>query len=297
VSSLGLTISATGSTAVALTLLALAIRHHRRVRLASGVEAEADGSAKSKGASRPGLARLGAVLRPGDADAVAQLQGRLAQAGITSRDAIDLYLTIRVSAIVAGLLLSVLGTQLMSGPVSSVGWFVVVMSLAVIGPSLWLDIKTRQRQLDIGRSLPSTLDLLVTCLDAGLNLEQAMGRISKKRDNSPDEILAMELRTTLAEMRAGLSIDVAFKRLSARVGHPEVQNLSALIAQATALGANLGEALREHARTMRHHRIVFLEELAGKANAKLTLPLTICLLPSVMILLMGPAVLMILKSL
>jgi tight adherence protein C len=296
VSTLELTISAAGSTAVALTFLALAIRHNRQIRLAAGAP-EREGDAKPRAGARQGLVRLGAVLRPGDAAAVAQLQGRLAQAGMTSRDAIDLYLTIRVSAIVAGLLLSVLGTRLMSGPVSSVGWFMVVMSLAVIGPGLWLDFRTRSRQLEIGRSLPSTLDLLVTCLDAGLNLEQALGRVSKKRENTPDEILAAELRTTLAEMRAGLSIDVAFKRLSARIGHPEVQNLSALIAQATALGANLGEALREHAQTMRHHRIVFLEELAGKANAKLTLPLTICLLPSVMILLMGPAVLMILKSL
>ena len=286
--------AAAGSMATSLGFLALAIRRHRRGRAVAN-EAPAPDVERS-GAARHGLSRLGAMLRPGDADAVAELQGRLAQAGITSRDAIDLYLSVRVSAIVGGLLVSVLGTQVMSGPVSSVFLFMVVMSLAVVGPGLWLDIRTRHRQLEIGRNLPSTLDLLVTCLDAGLNLEQALGRVSAQREGETDEILAAELRTTLAEMRAGLSIDVAFKRLSMRVGHPEVQNLSALIAQATALGANLGDALREHARTMRHHRIVFLEELAGKANAKLTLPLTVCLLPSVMILLMGPAVLMIMKS-
>jgi tight adherence protein C len=284
--------AAAGSMITSLGFLALAIRHHRRVRVVADEVAPEERS----GGARNGLSRLGAMLRPGDAEAVAELQGRLAQAGITSRDAIDLYLSVRVSAVVGGLLISVLGTQMMAGPVSSVFLFMVVMSLAVIGPGLWLDIRTRHRQLEIGRSLPSTLDLLVTCLDAGLNLEQAMGRVSAQREGGTDEILAAELRTTLAEMRAGLSIDVAFKRLSMRVGHPEVQNLSALIAQATSLGANLGDALREHARTMRHHRIVFLEELAGKANAKLTLPLTVCLLPSVMIVLMGPAVLMIMKS-
>jgi tight adherence protein C len=139
------------------------------------------------------------------------------------------------------------------------------------------------------------LDLLVTCLDAGLNLEQALGRVSVRTHND-DGVLAGEIRTTLDEIRAGLTIDLAFRRLAARAGYSEVQNLAALITQATALGANLGDALREHAKTMRHHRMVFLEEQAGKANAKLTLPLTICLLPSVLVLLLGPAVLMIVRS-
>jgi tight adherence protein C len=284
-------LAAGGSIAAATTFLLLAIRWHRRSR---PVE-EAEGEGEQAGGRRR-LFKLGAVLRPSEAEAVADLQNRLSRAGLYGRDAVDLYLTVRFSFIVGGLLLFLLMVQLVDGFIGSVLAFMTISSVAIIGPSTWLDWRTKRRQLEIGRNLPAMLDLLVTCLDAGLNLEQGLARVSSEA-NHGDDVLAAEIRTTLGEMRAGLSIDIAFRRLSARVGHKELQNLTALITQATALGANLGDALRVHAQTMRHHRIVFLEERAGKANAKLTLPLTICLLPSVMILLMGPAVLMILRSL
>jgi tight adherence protein C len=282
---------ATGGAAIlAVAALLLAVRSFRRNRAAkpNSDEAEPVGSKRR-------FARLGAVLRPGDDQAVAALQGRLARAGIYSRDAIDLYLSVRVSFAVGGLLVLLLSLQFVEGLVGAVVLFMVVAIVAIAGPSAWLDMRTKHRHAEISRGLPAYLDLLVTCLDAGLNLEQALARVSSETHHG-DEILASEVRTTLDEMRAGLAIDLAFRRLAARVGHNEVQNLAALITQATALGANLSDALRDHAQTMRHHRIVFLEEQAGKANAKLTLPLTVCLLPSVMILLMGPAVLMILRS-
>jgi tight adherence protein C len=242
------------------------------------------------------LARLGALLRPGDAQAMSDLQERLAQAGLAGQDAVDLYLTIRISFLFGGVLSYVVMLQLVDGLVGAVLSLMVISIVAIVGPSFWIDLRTRSRQTEISGNLPAFLDLLVTCLDAGLNLEQALARVSNEA-NHGDEILAGEVRTALAEIRAGLSVGVAFRRLATRTGNNEVKNLAALITQATALGANLSDALREHAQTMRHHRIVFLEEQAGKANAKLTLPLTTCLLPSVMILLMGPAVLMILKTL
>jgi len=287
-------LAAGGAMAAATTLLLFAIRSHRRNRPVEEVEEQNEQEQAAGGKRR--LFKLGAVLRPTEAEAVADLQNRLSRAGLVGRDAVDLYLTVRFCFVVGGLLLFLLAVQLVDGLVGTVLAFMTISSVSIIGPSTWLDWRTRRRQLEIGRSLPSMLDLLVTCLDAGLNLEQALARVSSE-SNHGDDILAAEIRTTLGEMRAGLSIDIAFRRLSARVGHAELQNLASLITQATTLGANLCEALRVHAQTMRHHRIVFLEERAGKANAKLTLPLTICLLPSVMILLMGPAVLMIVRSL
>lgn len=279
-----------GAAVLAVATLLLAVRSLRRNRAAS----PESGEAEQLGGKR-GFARLGAVLRPGDDQALAALQGRLARAGIYSRDAIDLYLSVRVSFAIGGLLVLLLALQFVDGLVGAVVLCMVVAIVAIVGPGAWLDMRTKSRHMEISKGLPAYLDLLVTCLDAGLNLEQALARVSSKKHHG-DEILASEVRTTLDEMRAGLAIDLAFRRLAARIGHNEVQNLAALITQATTLGANVGDALRDHAQTMRHHRIVFLEELAGKANAKLTLPLTICLLPSVMILLMGPAVLMILRS-
>jgi tight adherence protein C len=239
--------------------------------------------------------KMGAMLRPTDAKTAEELQNRLARAGLYGRDAIDLYLSIRLSALIGGLIIAVMAIQGVGDPLIALFFFLLIMGGAFLAPSIWLDMRAKSRQRAITEALPPSLDLLVTCLDAGLNLEQALARISSGSEIGKD-LLSTELNITLEEIRAGLSVSVAFRRLANRLGSDEVQNLAALIAQATAMGANLADALRAHAQTMRKHRIVFLEEVAGKANAKLTLPLTLCLLPSVLVLLMGPALLMMSRS-
>ncbi len=240
--------------------------------------------------------RFGSVLKPKDAEAIEELKSRVNQAGLYSRDAVDLYLTIRLSMMVGGLVLSLLLASMATEPGVSVIIFMVVMGAAIIGPGIWLGIRTKKRQMEILNTLPTTLDLIVTCLDAGLGLEQALERVSEQ-SRFADDLLASELRITLAEMRAGLDVPTAFKKFSARIGVEDVNTLTAVITQATALGTNIADILRDHAKTLRQHRLMALEERAGKANAKLTLPLTICLLPSVMILLLGPAVIMMMRTL
>ena len=280
----------------ALAFLLLAIRSLRqRRRAAMGLEPLVaqlpmdvpDGTKAS---------RFGALLKPGDAEAVEELKSRVNQAGLYSRDAVDLYLSIRLSVLVGGLVLALLLASLPKEPGYSVLIFMAVMGLAIVGPGIWLGIRTKRRQMEILNTLPTTVDLLVTCLDAGLGLEQALERISEQSRFS-DDLLASELRITLAEMRAGLDIPTAFRKFSARIGVEDVSTLSAVITQATALGTNIADILRDHAKTLRQHRLLELEERAGKANAKLTLPLTMCLLPSVMVLLLGPAVIMMMRTL
>ncbi len=239
--------------------------------------------------------KIGSVLRPSSEQAMGKLRNRLVQAGLYGRDSVDLYLSVRLTVIIGGLLVFVVWSQTVESLPGVVVLLMAVASVSILAPSIWLDMRTTKRKVEISRTLPGTLDLLVTCLDAGLNLEQALTRVASET-RFGDDLLSQELRITLEEIRAGLSTAVAFQRLAARLGHDEVKNLSALVAQASNLGANLGDTLRSHSQTMRKHRIVFLEEQAGKANAKLTLPLTMCLLPSVMILLLGPAVLMIMQS-
>ena len=240
--------------------------------------------------------RFGSLLRPKDEAAVEELKSRVNQAGLYSRDAVDLYLTIRLSMLVGGLVLSLLLASMASAPELSVLIFLLIMGLAVVGPGIWLGIRTKRRQIEILNTLPTTLDLIVTCLDAGLGLEQALERVSEQ-SRFADDLLATELRITLAEMRAGLDLATSFRKLSARIGVEDVSTLTAVITQASALGTNIADILRDHAKTLRQHRLLALEERAGKANAKLTLPLTMCLLPSVMILLLGPAVIMMLRTL
>ena len=279
-----------------LAFLLLAIRSHRAKKQAEMSTQPVMPQMPMDVPDGTKASRFGSVLKPKDAEAIDELKSRVNQAGLYSRDAVDLYLTIRLSMMVGGLVLALLLASMATEPGVSVIIFMVVMGTAIIGPGVWLGMRTKKRQLEILRTLPSTLDLLVTCLDAGLGLEQALERVSEQSRLS-DDLLSTELRMTLAEMRAGLDVATAFKKLSARIGVEDVNTLAAVITQATALGTNIADILRDHAKTLRQHRLMALEERAGKANAKLTLPLTLFLLPSVMVLLLGPAVIMMMRTL
>ena len=147
----------------------------------------------------------------------------------------------------------------------------------------------KERQEAIQRSLPPTLDLLVTCMEAGLNLEGALDRVSREMLVSDPE-LSEEFQVILRELGAGLSVSAAFKKFASRVKGDDLKNLSNVIIQSVTLGSSLGRALREYASTARRRREFKLEEEAGKVAAKLTLPLTVCLLPSSMIAMLAPAI-------
>lgn len=270
----------------ALGSLAFAVRTVLRRRARHG-RGEGEAGAEP---SRSRFGELGARLRPSDPQELGALRQRLLRAGLQNDDAVELFLSFRVLSLlvlVGGVVLVLL---LPFGNLALKVLLVAALVLGMgVGPSLWLDARATERRFEIGRSMPPTLDLLVTCLDAGLNLEQALARVVA-RGTRRDDPLARELGTALDEMRAGLPLQEAFRRLAQRLEHPDVQNLSALIAQASTLGGNVSGALRAHAEAMRAQRLAFLEEEAGRTNAKLTLPLVLCLLMSMLLLLFGPAI-------
>ncbi|MEZ4464158.1 MAG: type II secretion system F family protein [bacterium] len=171
----------------------------------------------------------------------------------------------------------------------------LLIGLGFYGPQLWLRMRTSARQEKLARSLPPTLDLLVTCMEAGLNLEQAMDRVAREVDYSDPE-MAEELAVVVGELRAGLSISAAFKKFADRVVSDEIRNLTNVIIQSASMGASLGRTLREYSSSARRRRELGLEEKAGKVTAGLTLPLTLCLLPSIILAMLGPAVVLIVRS-
>jgi len=132
-------------------------------------------------------------------------------------------------------------------------------------------------------------------MEAGLGLEQALARVAAEIGFSDPE-MSEELAVVVGEIRAGLSISASFKKLADRVTSDELRNMSNVVIQSAALGASLGPTLREYAASARRRRELALEESAGKVTAGLTLPLTLCLLPSAVIAILGPAVVMVLNS-
>ena len=102
--------------------------------------------------------------------------------------------------------------------------------------------------------------------------------------------MAEELAVVVGEVRAGLGVEEAFRKLSSRVMVDELRSLCAVIVQSAALGAPLAKALADYSDQARRKRAMSLEERAGEITAGLTLPLTLCLLPSALIAVLGPAI-------
>ncbi len=292
---------AAGASAIATALtVALAVRAFLSSRNISQEEKEilAQEAARDQSFRPQGLARhtaLAQLMRPKTVDDLNQIRLKLAQAGLRNQDAINLFSVIRVLALFGGLFLFLPLIIFSGGDPLSFVFGSVILLIAFMGPSVWLNSARNKRQEALNLSLPPTLDLLVTCIDAGLGLEQALARVAAEIGFSDPE-MAEELSVVVGEVRAGLSVGAAFRKLSERVTSDEVRNLSSVVIQSSVLGAALGKTLREYSTSARNRREMVLEEVAGKVTAGLTLPLTLCLLPSAILAMLGPAVVIVFKS-
>ena len=254
-------------------------------------------------ARRPGasvLARLVSPLarlaRPGGEE-LARLQKRLQQAGIRSEHAVPIYLAAKVAlaGVSVGTFLFVNGRR--DVPIEP-GYLIALLAFAggFYLPEGWLSSRTRRRQTMIERGLPDALDLLVTCVEAGLGLDSSLQRVS-------DEIriawgvLASELQTTFLEVKAGIPRIEAFRRLAARTGVRDLKSLAATLTQTEIFGTSVATALRIQAEGMRIRRMQRAEEKAAYVSVKMTLPLILCILPSLLAIIMGPAAIGIMRSL
>ncbi|MEY3201380.1 MAG: hypothetical protein RIR70_930 [Pseudomonadota bacterium] len=163
-------------------------------------------------------------------------------------------------------------------------------------PNLVLNFLIRTRREDITESLPDALDLLTICVEAGLSLDAAIARVAKEIGlKSPT--LAEELELLTLEMRAGLGKEVAFKNLAARTGVEALSSLAKMLLQSERFGVAIGQSLRTHAGMLRHKRQSAAEERAAKVAVKLIFPLVLCILPAIMVVVGGPAMLRILAVL
>jgi tight adherence protein C len=262
-----------------------------------GQSAEAKVEAKQPAGSLvERIAPLGGVLRPKDQGELDSLRARLAAAGMRDPSALDLYLAIRVMALFGGLLLGMLLGLRADEPLAGFLLALIFIALGVVGPSFWLDARARERRAQIEISLSGAVDLLVTCIDAGLSLEGALARVGDELGHS-SPVLADEFMVVVRELEAGVPVATAVRRMGKRVGLEELDTLCAVVGQASQLGARVGQTLRDYAATSRKRRMAELDERAGKIGAALTLPLAVCLLPASLLVMLGPAIIVVLRTL
>ena len=241
------------------------------------------------------LLSFGQRFRPETEDDESELRMRLARAGLNSDGAVDLYLTVQAGAFAVAALLA--WPWILAG---DPGWLLLglasCLGVAMLLPRIWLSQRTSKRKERISLALASTLDLLVVCMEAGLGLEQALARVSGELKLSEPEI-AEELSTAVHEVQAGVPLARALRRLAERIDIDAMRMLVSVIIQAATMGAGVSKMLREYAGSWRNERMMNLEEEAGKMTARLTLPLTMCLLPSAILSMLGPAAIVVMKNL
>jgi len=247
-----------------------------------------------------GLRAIGAMLRPQSDEALGELRSRTVQAGLYGRDALDLFLSARLIALIVGTGLAIVAlSALDDDPVIVLAVTGAIGFAALAGPRVWLESRIRRRQSVIAAALPGTLDLWVVCLEAGLGLKQALDRLvqSAARSGKEQSLLSDELQMVVSDMNVGMPVERAFRRFAERVGSEEVNAVAAVVARGSSLGAKVADVLRNHADAVRKKQLLALEESTGKANAKMALPLALFLMPAALLMMVGPAFLRLLQAL
>jgi tight adherence protein C len=160
-------------------------------------------------------------------------------------------------------------------------------------PASRLDQVVELRQQAILRQLPTTLDLLTTCVEAGMSLTAAMQKISERMRPHP---LRDEMEKTLRQMQLGRSRGEALRELGRRVGLKELNSVAIAMVQAETMGSSIARTLRIQSGIIREARWQRAQELAQKAPLKLVFPITFLIFPVIFIIIFGPLVLGILTG-
>lgn len=159
-------------------------------------------------------------------------------------------------------------------------------------PDYWLQAKVNARERLIRRALPSTLDLLVACAEAGLGLDQAVSEVARRRPGP----LSDELNRLLREIGLGKTRAEAWRDLSHRGGVEDLRNLAAAIYQSEQLGSSIGHVLRVQADAQRRRFALRVREEAAKLPVKMMFPLVFCIFPALFMVILGPALISILRT-
>ncbi|MEW5821436.1 MAG: type II secretion system F family protein [Cyanobacteriota bacterium] len=157
-------------------------------------------------------------------------------------------------------------------------------------PVLQLRLLTKKRYQEIQYNLPDTLDLLVVCVEAGLGLDAAMTRVAQEQMRTAP-VLAREVGRVSKDIMAGVQRSEAFRNLAMRNDVPDLKSLVALLVQTDKLGTSISQSLRIYADTVRTKRRQKAEKLASEASVKMVIPLVLFILPSMFVVLLGPAIL------
>jgi tight adherence protein C len=172
---------------------------------------------------------------------------------------------------------------------------VIAASLGLYLPNIFIRARADRRQRALTNAFPDALDLMLVCVEAGLGLEAAFARVGMEMTSS-HPLLAEQFGSVVLELRAGRSHEDALRRMADRAGADDIRAFCTLLIQSTKLGSSISQTLRTYASEMREKRRMRAEEKAHRLPVLISIPLVACMLPTMIGVLMLPAVIRVVRS-
>lgn len=265
----------------------------RRKELVKEVQKRPSRRAKDKAKQNNLVKRLAALLKlQKPSGGMSELKLKLYRAGYRGKDAVSAYIISRL-ALSGGLtlffgFLSLAGGNYKNKPGQTA---MFVIALALFGwflPAILVKNKAQKRQQELRKAMPDALDLMVICAEAGLSLDASLDRVSREIGQTYP-ILGEEFTLTSVELGLLPERSKALQNLAERVELQSVLSLVNTLIQTERYGTPLAQALRVLAGEMRDERMMKAEEKAARLPATMTVPMILFILPTLFIIIIGPA--------
>ncbi|TMD74111.1 MAG: type II secretion system F family protein [Chloroflexi bacterium] len=188
-----------------------------------------------------------------------------------------------------GLLLPLGLPDIVSAPLAGAAF----AAIGFVAPGLWLEQRISQRRHQIQRSLAEATDLLTLVVESGMSLDEGLLSITERFHNA----LGDEIGKVLREIRLGRPRMAALEHMADTVGVPDLHHLVESIVQSDQMGVPIARLLRVQATEMRRRQRQGAQERAAQASSRMVFPMVGCIFPVLWVVLLGPAIIQVLKSL
>ncbi len=247
------------------------------------------------------LEKYSNFLEPQDAEEFSAIKLKLVQAGYRSKNAVRTFYFIQFALGSTLLLIGIAAAlfQTATGDPSTNMILLTILGPGLVGyylPKYWITKRLQERQEQIVNGFPDSLDMMLVCVEAGQSMDQSIIRVSKEiRAGFP--ALADEYEMVAHEMKAGKDRVSVLRDMSERAGVADVSSFVTVLIQSATFGTSVAEALRVYAAEMRDKRVMRAEEKANTLPTKMTLATMMLTVPPLLIILIGPSIYEIAKTL
>jgi len=240
------------------------------------------------------LDKYASFLEPQDAKALSQVRLTLLQAGYRNRDAVRYFHFAQLILALGLLMLGVLYFLVFksSGETTAQEAIMYILGPGAVGymlPKYWVTKRQQQRQEEITDGFPDSLDMMLTCVEAGQSLDQSIVRVSNEIAASYPA-LDEEYQIVTQQIKAGRDKPSVLNEMAERCGVQDISSFVTVLVQSQTFGTSIADALRVYAGEMRDKRVMRAEEKANKLPTKMTLATMMLTVPPLLIILVGPSV-------